>query len=245
MKNKFYYLGTLLFLMSAGCGTTANKPAPRSEYGEFSSLEDPLEESAEPRPVRQAPILRQNSQDNHKTCSVTQEDDGTQVVISDQKDWFLHVNKSANVDCSNFGGNAIITDGLITVTIKTLTPSSGDEKNMEKLLREEAVKYIRSELKNKYGNGSDLRFKEVKLRPRRPALCANADLSMNAIPGKVVACITSKKNINDEIIVHRTVWTGTVDEYDPKGTFKLVKKTASGWFRYSDTNTMGKITNKW
>jgi hypothetical protein len=256
MATKIYFntINIVIFTCSiffmAGCKTTGTAADIGNENIQTAKQEEPkpvaVAEPAADEPVRQAPILRTPQQNNNEGCSVNEEDDGSLMVISDKKDWFLYIKESAKVDCSSFGGNATITDGHLTITIKALIPNSDSTANMERLLREQAVKHIKARLEKEYRTGSQLKFESKKLgRFKRPALCVNADLDMNGTAGKIAACVTSKLNINDEVVIHRAVWTGPVSDYDEKLTFKQVKKAAASWFRYSDTNTMGKIIHKW
>ncbi len=231
----------------ASCGGAANVP-PQST---------PLETAVEPKPMpvvstpepepppREEPIKRIAPADERK-CDIFDQEDGTQMVLTVEHDWFLYVPTSAQVECGTFGGNVTITDGNLKQTIKPLIPQGMTGKQAEKMLREQSVGFIRTNLYQEYRDGKDLAFKEVKLgKYKRPALCAEADLDLKGFPGKVVACVTSKTSAADEVVVHRAIWVGDTASYDPKATPKLVKEVSANWHLYSDTDGFGKILHKW
>ena len=250
MKYHVVFLSAVVCALFAGCGAP---PPPEPEMPGPEPLAAPNVDprsSAElqqnkPEEATVGPI-RVDSTEANKKCNISDMEDGTNMVTSNEHDWFLYAPKTATVECGKFGGNALITDGPMTFTIKPLVPQGMSGKEAEKMLRDQAVGFVRSGLQEEYGSGRDLKFEEAKLgKFKRPALCADADLSMKGTPGRVVACITSKTNVNDEVVVHRTVWVGPTADYDAKATPKMVKEAAANWFLYSDTDGMGKILRKW
>ncbi|MBN2802771.1 MAG: hypothetical protein JXR91_06730 [Deltaproteobacteria bacterium] len=237
--RKSIILSALAFSLLQACGapppppvTTVTPPPP--------VIEQPVQE-----PV-QAEIQRTQPVHDQKKCSVTDQEDGTNMVVSNLKDWFLYVPLSAKVECGTFGGDVTIEDGPVTIMVKSLVPNGTADKTMEAEFRGQTVKYITTSLREKYGSAPSEEFKEVKIgKYKRPALCIDAPLDLKGTKGQIAACVTSKTNADGEIIIHRVLWIGPLDEYNPKETFTSVKKSAAAWFRYSDTDGMGKLMQNW
>ncbi|MBN2718109.1 MAG: hypothetical protein JXX14_19845 [Deltaproteobacteria bacterium] len=250
MKNKclFFLSGvTCLSFGLASCG--AAEPAP--ETTPMLATED-LEPSppppvSKPEPPPATPSVSQRvAATGQSKCEQFEEEDGSIMVTAQDYDWFLYVTANAQVECGTFGGNVTITDGNLKQIIKPLVPEGADGAKAEEMLRDQAVGFIRSGLQSEYGDGRDLAFEKTKLgKLKRPALCADADLNLKGFMGRVVACVTSKTNVNDEVVVHRSIWIGEAGEYDENATPKLVKEASANWFRYSDTDGLGKILIKW
>ena len=248
MRCKSVIFAPLLWMWVSACGSTA--PAPETTPVDFP--ETPAPETLDrpphtPEPPQGPPKVTQRiDATNQSKCDVFDEEDGTQMVNAQDYDWFLFVSTDATVECGNFGGNVTITDGNLKQIIKPLVPEGMSGKEAEEMLREQAVGFIRSGLQQEYGDGKNLKFEKVKLgKLKRPALCTDSELSMKGIAGRVVACVTSKTNVNDEVVVHRSIWVGDAGAYDATATPKLVKEAAANWFRYSDTDGFGKILVKW
>jgi len=209
-------------------------------------VEEPVVATPSPPPEEPKAIQRVNTIEEQKKCHVSDEEDGSRMVFSAEYDWYLYVSQTAEVECGTFGGNATIRDGALTIRIKSLVPSVEGDGDAEQLLREQSVGFVKTELAEQSSGASGLTFVPEKLgRSKRPALCVESDLDLKGTPGKVVACVTSKKNINDEVVVHRVVWVGPADSYDSKATVKLVKEAAANWYRRSDTDGMGKLLRPW
>jgi len=237
----------LLLSLFAGCGApVADVSSPETMQPQSNETVAPPVSAPPPAAPRSAPTLKVASADANSKCRVSDQEDGTIMIVCSEKDWFMYMPATAQVECSSFGGKAKIVDGLLTIRVEALIPREGDVTNMEAELRENAVKYIKADLAEKYGENGDIKFEATKLgKSKRPALCAQTALNMNGVPGKIAACITSKKNADDEIVVHRAVWIGEDAQFDAKTTFARVKKEASSWYLYSDTDGMGKILHNW
>ena len=229
------------------CGGAVQNPAD-SVPQELPPDPEPVVVAPQPKPEpepRQEPIKRVAPADERK-CDVFDQEDGSQMVLTVEHDWFLYVPTSATVECGTFGGNVTITEGDLQQIIKPLIPQDMSGKEAEKMLREQSVGFIRTALYKEYGDGKDLAFKETKLgKFKRPALCADASLDMKGFQGHVVACVTSKTSAADEVVVHRAVWVGNATAYDEKATPKLVKEASANWHLYSDTDGFGKILHNW
>lgn len=240
------YTLVLFSMIAAGCGGAADEHPTTPE-----PLLTPQTELVEtpppppPQPTKPAPIMRTESYEQNLKCRVDEQEDGTIQVVSDEADWFLYASATAQVECGTFGGKVKIVDGPLTIKVESLIPKESSGK-IEAELRERATQFIETEMADKYKNTTDLVFEQTKVgRKKRPALCIDTDLDMDGFPGKIVACVTSKKNVNDEVVVHRAYWVGTIDQYDAKETVQQVKKESASWYRYSDTDMMGKILNSW
>ncbi|MBN2525568.1 MAG: hypothetical protein JXR76_04180 [Deltaproteobacteria bacterium] len=249
MKNplKISVLLGCFWLMSCGGATEAAPETMNEAPFEVTEPEPPPPPPVRKKepPPQQEPIKRVAPVDQDK-CAVFDQEDGTQMVMSHENDWFLYVSAEAKVECGTFGGNVTITEGVLEITVKPLIPQGVSGKEAEETLRDQSVRFIRSGLQSEYGSGRDLAFEKVKLgKHKRPALCADAELNMKGMPGRVVACVTSKTNISDEVVVHRAVWVSDASAYDASATPKRVKEAAANWFRYSDTDGFGKILRKW
>lgn len=246
MKENYIHVFTFALVFLLGCGETTPKKTtimPPVTVTEDIAVTKP----PKPKPPKVQSIQRVQSIQNNRKCRMDEQEDGTIQVVSDEKDWFLYVSNTAQVECSNFGGKVKVTDGALTMKMAALVPREGGTGNIEFELREQATRFIKTELTEKYGKTkAAITFKKTPVgRSKRPALCVDADLDMNGIAGKIVACVTSKTNTNDEVVVHRAYWVGTVDEYDEKQTNAQVKNAAAAWFLYSDTDMSGKILYKW
>ncbi|MBN2344546.1 MAG: hypothetical protein JXX29_01385 [Deltaproteobacteria bacterium] len=244
MKKRIEFFPVLFFATIVGCGGAAQESETETISEPIMPVEEVVEAPAVAEPQRPAAIQRTAGREDEKKCRVEEIEEGVIQVVSDMADWFLHVTPSSQVECGTFGGKVKITDGNLTIKVESLVPNetAGD---IEAELRDQAARFIKSEMAEKYGSGSNLEFTETKVgKKKRKALCVEANLDLKGMAGKIAACVTSKQNINDEIIVHRVYWVGPESEFT-EADAKRVKEEASNWFRYSDTDMTGKILNVW
>lgn len=230
-----------LFAMLWGCGAS---PAPVDDASDVDADATPPAPEPEPAPPPQQPILRVEAEPDYRKCSIYEEDDGSRMVSSYDSDWFFYVTPQAEVTCNYTTGTALVADGALRIDVRILIPAPGSDAQIEAQLRERTARQLESEWAAH--TADPIKFAPEKLgKSKRPALCVDATVTENNAPHRIAACLTSKRNINDEVVVHRAIWHGPAGEFDEAKTLRAVKEAAANWFLYSDTDGTGRILRRW
>lgn len=236
-----------MFTLAAGCGGSPPRTATpdadenASAAPDASSTPEQNNHPASSESATSSPAARPTG----PVCQMEENDDESNIVFSRENDWYFTVSKDSNVSCQNNRGTADVE--MAGIHINVYVQPLSDELTLEQAAEQFIKGYIQG-VSGSIAFESPLSFEPRKIGDHgRQAYFSDGQFVLENTTFHLVTSITAATNENNQGIFHTVFWR--LEANDFKENHQLAMETidavSSSWFRLSDINEEGTITNFW
>jgi hypothetical protein len=249
-KNAIMWL--FILMLAAGCGGAPAKsttpegessgndsstPAPSATSDDAGQTTATAEQSVAPAaPARQPAV---------PMCTVEENDDESNIVFSRENDWYFTVSKDSNVDCQNNRGTADVE--MAGIHINVYVQPLSDELTLEQAAEQFINGYIQG-VSGSISFEAPLSFESRKIGEYgRQSYFSDGQFVLENTTFHLVTSITATTNENNQGVFHTVFWRLEANDFKENHQLAMdtIDTVSSSWFRLSDINEEGAITNFW
>jgi hypothetical protein len=238
---------TFMFMLAAGCGGSpprtetpdADENAPATT--DASSTPEKTDQPASSKPATSSAAGRPIG----PVCQMEENDDESNIVFSRENDWYFTVSKDSNVDCQNNRGTADVE--MSGIHINVYVQPLSDELTLEQAAEQFINGYIQG-VSGSISFDSPLSFESRKIGEYgRQSYFSDGQFVLENTTFHLVTSITATTNENNQGVFHTVFWRLEANDFKENHQLAMdtIDAVSSSWFRLSDINEEGAITNFW
>ncbi len=239
---------TFMFMLAAGCGGSPPRTATPDTDANAPSTTDASstpEQANLPASSKSAVTSSPAAEPTGPMCTVEENDDESNIVFSKENDWYFTVSKDSNVDCQNNRGTADVE--MAGIHINVYVQPLSDELTLEQAAEQFINGYIQG-VSGSISFEAPLSFESRKIGEYgRESYFSDGQFVLENTTFHLVTSITVTANENNQGIFHTVFWRLEANDFKENHQLAMdtIDTVSSSWFRLSDINEEGAITNFW